>query len=910
MISNRTKILDSILSWNIQDSVGDKTNKFEIAEFVSLFSSYSIVCLQETKLLVKIEGFMSYNSLRSDSRSGGVCILIQNNLRKGITSIKCECEDFVVIKLDKHFFKLDFDLFLICFYISPSTSSYAKKSSNYTENTFESLNNLTSKLREKGEVILCGDANTRTGKLPDFISSYNDHAHDVYQEIGFSDDDSECRNNSDSVVVSPHSTLFLDLVINNQLKILNGRTLGDTTGKATCHKWNGSSAVDYFVASTWIRDKVDSLQVLNFNSYSDHCPLLLKLSTNQHLSASSSLFHFDSMPNRFKWNNGSATEFMKTIQLPALSKKLDTILEKSYPLTDSGNADISNELTNVLLEAAEISLKRAKPPKKLPHKKWFDRDCFGSKRNLNRLANRLGDKPENSTLRSVYQSERNKHTRLILDKRQSFLHRLNQSIEDGHVLDWKKFNQLKQENESTPLLDKYDLASFYEFFTGLYMKDLSLNSAPSSVVTTSESSILNDPITPLDLQTATKGLKCGKSCSADLISNDMLKNLSNVASLSLLKVFNHCLETGKYPWHTSVITPIFKSGNPFSPDNYRAIAVGSCMGKLFSSILLARLLEFKKLHCPDPKEQLGFTKGAQTNDHVLTLKTIIDKYTKKQRARVFTCFVDLRKAFDTVSRDLLLYKVANLNIGGNFFSVINDMYNKSLARIKINRLLSPEIEIKRGTEQGHPLSPDLFKIFIKDLSDVLKSIGNFPNLDDISISHLLWADDLVLLALDPLSLQHNISVLNKFCIDWGLQINLKKTKIVTFCPTRQKPMFEHFFMGSTTIEHAEKYCYLGIMFHRNGSFNTALDELRAKSTRALYSLKGKIIKGSLSFRSLITLFDSLIKPVLLYGCQILAPHHKTISFLNKISSEKSSDSILRYLAQDTYEKFHLKFLNF
>ena len=120
---------------------------------------------------------------------------------------------------------------------------------------------------------------------------------------------------------------------------------------------------------------------------------------------------------------------------------------------------------------------------------------------------------------------------------------------------------------------------------------------------------------------------------------------------------------------------LHKKGDPTLLDNYRAIAVGSCMGKLFSSILLDRLLFFKEMHCPDPKEQLGFKKGAQTNDHVLTLKTVIDKYTKKQRTRLYACFVDLRKAFDTVSRDLLLHKIANLGICGNFFDVISDMYN-------------------------------------------------------------------------------------------------------------------------------------------------------------------------------------------------------------------------------------------
>ena len=111
------------------------------------------------------------------------------------------------------------------------------------------------------------------------------------------------------------------------------------------------------------------------------------------------------------------------------------------------------------------------------------------------------------------------------------------------------------------------------------------------------------------------------------------------------------------------------------------------MGKLFSSILLDRMLHFKNLYCPDPKEQLGFCKGAQTNDHIFTLKTVIDKYTRKHKVRVYACFVDLRKAFDTVCRDLLLHKITCLGISGNFFNCLTDMYLNSVARIKISKLL-------------------------------------------------------------------------------------------------------------------------------------------------------------------------------------------------------------------------------
>ena len=313
------------------------------------------------------------------------------------------------------------------------------------------------------------------------------------------------------------------------------------------------------------------------------------------------------------------------------------------------------------------------------------------------------------------------------------------------------------------------------------------------------------------------------------------------------------------------------------------------------------------MYCLVPKEQLGFSKGAQTNDHVLTLKTTIDKYTKKQRVKLYGCFVDLRKAFDTVSRDLLLHKIAKLNISGEFFDVITDMYNNSTAKIKISNLLSPDIKIEQGTEQGHPLSPDLFKIFIRELSSVLLSTGNYPHLNGISISHLLWADDLVLLALDPKALQDNISALHNFCNKMGLQVNIKKTKVITFCPSKQKPHHGVFKLGNEIIEHTSKYCYLGIIFDNTGSFKTANSELRAKAVRALYSLKRNIIKSSLSYKSIATLFDTLVKPVLLYGCQIIAPHNKTMKYLTK-PAPKTPQNFLKYIAQDHYENFHIKFL--
>ena len=102
------------------------------------------------------------------------------------------------------------------------------------------------------------------------------------------------------------------------------------------------------------------------------------------------------------------------------------------------------------------------------------------------------------------------------------------------------------------------------------------------------------------------------------------------------------------------------------------------------------------------------------------------------------------------------------------------MYKNSIAHIKISKLLTPKIDIGKGTEQGHPLSLDLFKIYINDLSSLLKSVSDYPVLADVLISHLLWADDLVLLALSPKALQININILFDFCNSMGLEVNIKK----------------------------------------------------------------------------------------------------------------------------------------
>ena len=296
--------------------------------------------------------------------------------------------------------------------------------------------------------------------------------------------------------------------------------------------------------------------------------------------------------------------------------------------------------------------------------------------------------------------------------------------------------------------------AFYTYFKTLYsdtthIPELDAQTLPGENIRQTNENYshddLNCPITIVELEVALKKLSNGKSVAEDTISNEMLKNTTDNTRKVLLKLFNACLLTGSYPWNTSLITPIFKKGDRYNPDHYRAISIGSCMGKLFSSILLARIIDFRKVNCPDPPNQLGFCADAQTSDHVLTLRTLIEKYTRHENQKLFACFVDFRKAFNSVCRQALLYKIAKLGIGGSFFLTLKDMYENSSTKIKLIQKLSDKIDVLVGTKEEHPMSPKHFKIFLLDLSELLNvnaaqivvNLANFP------ISHLIWADDLV-----------------------------------------------------------------------------------------------------------------------------------------------------------------------
>ena len=156
---------------------------------------------------------------------------------------------------------------------------------------------------------------------------------------------------------------------------------------------------------------------------------------------------------------------------------------------------------------------------------------------------------------------------------------MNEKINGISGLDWNALKQLSEQNKEADQFDLYDLILFHKFFNDLYNKKCGKEGGHNSGVKHSRNDkhlheqveTLNRTFTLPELGTAIKKSKNNKSVSEDLISNEMLKNLSGKSEQILLKLFNDCLQRGVYPWSNSITTPLHKKGDRQNPDNYRAI---------------------------------------------------------------------------------------------------------------------------------------------------------------------------------------------------------------------------------------------------------------------------------------------------------------------------------------------------
>ena len=116
-------------------------------------------------------------------------------------------------------------------------------------------------------------------------------------------------------------------------------------------------------------------------------------------------------------------------------------------------------------------------------------------------------------------------------------------------------------------------------------------------------------------------------------------------------------------------------------------------------------------------------------------------------------------------------------------------------------------------------------------------------------------------------LQSQIDSICYFSVKWGLEINVDKTKICVF-ESRKSKNTHKFFIEGREIEIVDSFTYLGIKFYYTGSFNLAIRTLQEQALRAFGTLLQLFDRLPLDIKTKLSLFDSMVRPILLYGAEV------------------------------------------
>ncbi len=387
---------------------------------------------------------------------------------------------------------------------------------------------------------------------------------------------------------------------------------------------------------------------------------------------------------------------------------------------------------------------------------------------------------------------------------------------------------------------------------------------------------LNCVISIDEVKQMAKKLKNGKASGLDMLSAELLKNANDKFLHIFTKLFNTLLQSGNFPeeWSVGIITVIFKGGDKTDLNNYRGITLFSIFGKFFLGVLLDRLnkaiTNFEILE----ENQVGFRKGYQTSDHIFTLQSIIENAFQTSKGSLYFCFVDYKKAFDSINHKLLLHKLVTYGINGNFLKVISSLYAKVKSCVRGNNGLTEIFPCDKGVRQGCVLSPVLFALYLNDLNSHIKAASQGVVVNDIRIHTLLYADDLVLVAKDQDDLQTQLNTLDSFSKAVKMEVNIDKTKVMVVRKNKQQSRAKNgnkrlWKVGNKDIKECDSYKYLGVTLKSNGSFSEHIDIVKEKAQKAFYSLISKSKEwGGFQPRLFLYLWDHTILPILNYASEV------------------------------------------
>jgi hypothetical protein len=417
---------------------------------------------------------------------------------------------------------------------------------------------------------------------------------------------------------------------------------------------------------------------------------------------------------------------------------------------------------------------------------------------------------------------------------------------------------------------------------------------------------LNLPITADEVEKSTRRLANHKAAGCDGIVGEILKYGGPEMQRVLVSLCQTAFSSGEVPldWLRGIVVPIHKDGDRRLPSNYRPITLLSIAAKVYTGVLQSRLSAWVERSGSRVvvEEQGGFRPGRGCAEQLFTLTELI-KLRRMRGRHTYACFLDIRKAYDTVWHEGLKLRLLESGISGAMYRAICSLYQagESCLRLGGTAGYTDFFPVHTGVRQGCVLSPLLYSLFINGLALELRAAGAKFRLgaaidperseDEAErICQLLYADDIVLLAESEADLQALMRIVGAYAARWRFEINPTKSACVRFNRTGATVPDSPMWIGPDSEADSEFastapaqlvpwsscYRYLGVELPCSPGRPFALFRRRmlASATSAAGQLAAMGLKsGKLPVPLGVQVYRALVQPLLEFAAEVtsLAP---------------------------------------
>lgn len=350
-----------------------------------------------------------------------------------------------------------------------------------------------------------------------------------------------------------------------------------------------------------------------------------------------------------------------------------------------------------------------------------------------------------------------------------------------------------------------------------------------------------------EVETLINGLRSNCATGWDGIPAVALKRSREALIPAITHVLNLCISSGTFPkeFKRAIVLPVHKGGSRDSVSNYRPISILSALSKLLERYINRCFINFLTKHKILNHNQYGFRSQVSTEDAVADFVSAVTSKID-QNFKAYGIFLDLSKAFDTVSVPILLSKLESVGVRGICLKMFADYLGGRTQSVKIGANVSDEETISYGVPQGSILGPTLFLVYINELCGMtIEKCDIFAYADDTAL--LVWGRDW---GAARINAERALGLITDWLSRNLLTLNTDKSKFVRFnisktsvseLSTCSLKIHNCLQPGPScsckSLSRVESIKYLGVLLDERLDWRIQIEALAARVRKLIYLFK-------------------------------------------------------------------------